>query len=484
DQDLPEIFFRRLVQNNTENVGSYLSRISPVFSIMENPTEIPEERKLKTQIASLLENESMSDVVFLVDQPASRYPCHKLILALGSQVFKAMFYGKIKEQNEIRVPDVTKEGFAIMLRYLYSGEIQIDSEYEAFEAAYASKKYLINPLFKACESYLLSNVVLDSQTVFSLYEEASFLEMKQLQSRCLGFVSRNAKKLLHSESFHSASKTTIQDILRLDLMNIESEVEIIEAIWHWGEEQCKELDLECSEENIRLLTKDFLQYVRFLSMKMADLEEVLEKFQLLDTSERLAILWNLTMPKVVTGITTAPSSLCEIARTRSVSNCSRIEMPTEYRYDGSLNNFLIDEHRAIVEVTVVGPPVIIIGAVVAFRPIPCYSAVHRTLDFELKIGNKMTNVESCIKSSQKAQDEEETSEQLERELLLDEYVEISEGEKAELAVQMAAEGVRVMQCLEKQFSTQCGKACVTFHFNTIDSDKLFFPVKELMCVCG
>lgn len=83
---------------------------------MEKHKEIPEERKLKIQISNLLENESLSDVVFLVDQPPTRYPCHKLILALGSQVFKAMFYGKIKEKDEIRVPDVTKEGFSIMLR--------------------------------------------------------------------------------------------------------------------------------------------------------------------------------------------------------------------------------------------------------------------------------------------------------------------------------------------------------------------------------
>ncbi|GIY79432.1 hypothetical protein CEXT_739021 [Caerostris extrusa] len=201
---------------------------------MDPSTDVAEDNRLRTLIGNLLESESMSDVDFLVDQPPHRFPCHKLVLGLGSQVFKAMFYGKIREQDEIRVPDVSQEGFSIMLRYLYTSEIKIESEYEALETAYTAKKYIIKPLFKACEKYLLSNVVLDAETVFHIYEEASFLEMKKLQSRCLSYVSRNAKKLLHSESFNGASKATIQDILRLDLMDIESETEIIEAIWRWG----------------------------------------------------------------------------------------------------------------------------------------------------------------------------------------------------------------------------------------------------------
>ncbi|GFR30849.1 hypothetical protein TNCT_718581 [Trichonephila clavata] len=450
---------------------------------MEPVTEPSNKCKLKAQIANLLESEVMSDVVFLVDQPPKRCPCHKLILGLGSQVFKTMFYGKIREKEEIHVPDVTKEGFSIMLRYFYSDEIKIESEYDAFEAAYVSKKYLIKPLFKACENYLVSNILLDPETVFSLYEEASFLEMKQLQSRCLGFISKNAKKVLHSKFFRSASKSTIEDILKLDLMDIESETDIIEALWCWGQEQCKELDLECTNKNVRFLTRDFLRYVRFLSMKMEDLQPILEKFQLLDTSEQLAILWNLTMPKT-TSCTKIPSNLCEIARNRSVNNCSRIELPTEYRYDGNLTTFLPDEQRTTAEITVSGSPVIIVGAVVAFRPIPCYSAIHRMLDFEMTVGNKTTNIQSSVKSLQKAEAQEGKSEQLEQELFLEEYVAISEGEKAQLTIRAATEGVRIMQCRDKEFTLSCGDARVTFHFDTNGAEKLLFPVKEIMCVAG
>ncbi|GIY79430.1 hypothetical protein CEXT_739011 [Caerostris extrusa] len=214
---------------------------------------------------------------------------------------------------------------------------------------------------------------------------------------------------------------------------------------------------------------------------MEDLKPVLEKFKLLDTSEQLAVLLNLAMPKP-SEVAKVPSNLCEIAQTRSVNNCSRIKLPTEYRYDGNLNSFHLDPHQTTVEVTVTGPPVIIIGAIITFRPIPCYSSTHRSLSFELRIGNTTTNIKSSAKTEQKAEGDNE--EQLERKVFLDEYVAISEGEKAELTVQVAAEGVRVMQCFNNTFSTQCGKTCIAFDFDTNSSNKLLFPIKEIMCMSG
>ncbi|GIY58875.1 hypothetical protein CDAR_367551, partial [Caerostris darwini] len=56
---------------------------------MDPSTHVAEDNRLRTLIGNLLESESMSDVDFLVDQPPRRFPCHKLVLGLGSQVFKA-----------------------------------------------------------------------------------------------------------------------------------------------------------------------------------------------------------------------------------------------------------------------------------------------------------------------------------------------------------------------------------------------------------
>lgn len=70
--------------------------------------------------AAMCNNELMADVHFLVNNnggDAQRFPAHKYVLATGSSVFYAMFYGTLAEVNtEIVVPDVEPDAFLKMLR--------------------------------------------------------------------------------------------------------------------------------------------------------------------------------------------------------------------------------------------------------------------------------------------------------------------------------------------------------------------------------
>ena len=46
-----------------------------------------------------------------------RIPAHKYVLAVGSSVFYAMFYGGLKSEEEVQVPDVEPAAFLTLLRY-------------------------------------------------------------------------------------------------------------------------------------------------------------------------------------------------------------------------------------------------------------------------------------------------------------------------------------------------------------------------------
>lgn len=51
--------------------------------------------------------------------PIQTIPAHKYILATGSSVFYAMFYGGLAEnKQEIKVPDVEPTAFLTLLRYV------------------------------------------------------------------------------------------------------------------------------------------------------------------------------------------------------------------------------------------------------------------------------------------------------------------------------------------------------------------------------
>ena len=70
--------------------------------------------------AAMCNNELMADVYFLVSNnggESRRFPAHKYVLATGSTVFYAMFYGSLAEKRlEIQVPDVEPEAFHKMLK--------------------------------------------------------------------------------------------------------------------------------------------------------------------------------------------------------------------------------------------------------------------------------------------------------------------------------------------------------------------------------
>lgn len=73
--------------------------------------------------AAMFNNELISDITFIVGQKGSsfssqqRIPAHKYVLATGSSVFYAMFYGGLAEaKDEIEIPDVEPAAFLTLLR--------------------------------------------------------------------------------------------------------------------------------------------------------------------------------------------------------------------------------------------------------------------------------------------------------------------------------------------------------------------------------
>ena len=48
-----------------------------------------------------------------------RYPAHKYVLAVGSSVFYAMFYGGLPCEEMVKVPDVEPQAFLTLLRCVF-----------------------------------------------------------------------------------------------------------------------------------------------------------------------------------------------------------------------------------------------------------------------------------------------------------------------------------------------------------------------------
>ena len=85
-------------------------------------------------------NALMADCYFNVN--GKKFPAHKYVLATGSTVFYAMFFGGYVEttcSDTIDVPDVDPDAFMSLLKYLYCDEIDLNPD-NVLATLYAAKK--------------------------------------------------------------------------------------------------------------------------------------------------------------------------------------------------------------------------------------------------------------------------------------------------------------------------------------------------------
>ncbi|GBM60628.1 hypothetical protein AVEN_271418-1 [Araneus ventricosus] len=80
---------------------------------------IMESEKVLQRTSSLLQNTALSDVTFIVGPPSAskKYVGHRVLLAMTSPVFEAMFYGDMADKSKvIRITDIAPIGFENLLR--------------------------------------------------------------------------------------------------------------------------------------------------------------------------------------------------------------------------------------------------------------------------------------------------------------------------------------------------------------------------------
>ena len=96
------------------------SKVSPV-PVLDNNWQA-NKSSVRERNAVMFNNELMADVHFVVGQGSAsvRLPAHKYVLATGSSVFYAMFYGQLADTDkDIKIPDVEPTAFLNLLRYVF-----------------------------------------------------------------------------------------------------------------------------------------------------------------------------------------------------------------------------------------------------------------------------------------------------------------------------------------------------------------------------
>ncbi|CAH0700888.1 unnamed protein product [Spodoptera exigua] len=188
----------------------------------------------------LLKSGQWSDCTFLVGTEPDQVVIagHKLILAMASPVFEAMFYGGMAERNEpIPILDVQPEAFRALLEYIYTDNINISSFDKACELCYGAKKYMLPHLVKECTRYLWSDLY--PRNACRAYEFARLFEENVLMDKCIQIISTNTKEVLNDSSFEEVELNTVMTVFSLDHLNVDSELDLFNAAVRYAKAQDK-----------------------------------------------------------------------------------------------------------------------------------------------------------------------------------------------------------------------------------------------------
>lgn len=243
----------------------------------------------------ILENSQWSDCQFLVGIPPNQeiVAAHKLFLAMSSPVFETMFFGSMpEEKNSIRIPEVQIEAFKALLKFVYTDELALTRFEVAPDLYYCAKKYMLPELSTKCKIYIQNN--LSPERVCKVYEFSEFFEEAELKEQCLKMMQTETKKILTDSSWEDAQLATVSVLFQQNILAIDSELELYDALLVWAKAECERKNLPCDQKSMRSVSADLITKIRFLTLTPKQFADGPGKADILDKDEAFAIIMNIS----------------------------------------------------------------------------------------------------------------------------------------------------------------------------------------------
>ncbi|KAK2818223.1 hypothetical protein Q7C36_022156 [Tachysurus vachellii] len=300
---------------------------------------------IRERNAIMFNNELMADVHFVVGPTGGtqRVPGHKYILAVGSSVFYAMFYGELAEdKDEIRIPDVEPHSFLAMLKYIYCDEIDLCAD-TVLATLYAAKKYMVPHLARACVAFLETS--LSARNACVLLSQSCLFEEPELTRRCWQVIDAQAELALRSDAFCDIDLRTLESILRRETLNT-SETVVLEAALSWAEAECQRRELQPTVENKRLVLGDALYLIRVPAMSLDEFANGAAQCGLLTLAETNAVfLWHTAANKPELPFVSQPRKGLTPQRCHRFQSCAY--RSNQWRYRGRCDSIQFAVDRRI-----------------------------------------------------------------------------------------------------------------------------------------
>lgn len=253
-----------------------------------------------------------ADVTFTFDSigfgyngTATKIAAHKILLAAGSDVFRAMFYGALKETGEIHVADASFIELKEFLQYFYKTKFKVSAA-NIFGVMYLGHKYNVQKCVDDCTAFLKRNLN-DGMVCYTLSAGILYDRLDLVKS-CEKHIISNAEGIFKTTGFLYCNRMVLKHILNMDFFRC-SEVDVFAGCMQWVEHQ----------SGIEALTREIVQQhlgdlyykIRFASMTMHELCSLQTKFSSVISSDFITIAKIITLGPAFQpiGFSTAPRQI-------------------------------------------------------------------------------------------------------------------------------------------------------------------------------
>ena len=210
----------------------------------------------------LRQNEEFTDVTLQSGDVHVR--CHRNVLAVASDYFKAMFRCGLKESTSTTVPlTMELEILTSIVDYMYTGEIELTAD-NVESLVKACDLLQQDTLKDACENFMLKQV--QPANCVGFYKFATLYRLDQLQQKARRVILFEFKTVAFMEEFKELSCTELIEFIKDDDVNVEYEDIVNEAVLDWVRHDLdnRKSSFEDILEHVRLpyCRSNYLRYIK------------------------------------------------------------------------------------------------------------------------------------------------------------------------------------------------------------------------------
>mmetsp|Transcript_22011 Transcript_22011/g.52846 ORF Transcript_22011/g.52846 Transcript_22011/m.52846 type:complete len:613 (+) Transcript_22011:35-1873(+) len=221
---------RKRPRSESPHDGNDAQCSTPVHGSGETVSDPAYHHNRSKALSSLWENRELTDVVVVVE--GQRFPAHRVVLAAGSQHFRAMFTRSFAESraDEVELHEIAAEGFQTVLSFLYAGEVALrDGTVES--VLLAADRCEVLGLMSLCCDYLLERISRHNCLHFWSLAEQVNCESLRRQSRLCAL--KKFEELHQTNRLLELDSSRLGQIIKSKKLRAANEEVVLDALLEW-----------------------------------------------------------------------------------------------------------------------------------------------------------------------------------------------------------------------------------------------------------